>query len=157
MADAGRGRGAADAGTVTLEALFSQAPVGLAVLDCDLRVVRINTATPAMQGTREEDVIGRTFPGSHYVVDAEAAEALVREVLESGVSVRRRILRARPPAHHGQERLYELTAFRLLDPDGVVLGVSITVVDVTDRETALRRLRILDTVRERVAVPWTCW
>jgi len=150
MIDDGGGGGARDAGMVTLDALFTQAPIGLAVLDSDLRVVRINTATPAMQGTREEDVIGRTFPGSHHVVDAEAAEALVREVLESGVPVRGRILRARPPAHRGQERLYELSAFRLLDPDGAVLGVSITVLDVTDRERALSRLRILDTVREHV-------
>ncbi|MFD7406480.1 SpoIIE family protein phosphatase [Streptomyces sp. NPDC059866] len=150
MAEDGDGIGARDVGTVTLDALFTQAPIGLAVLDSDLRVVRINTATPAMQGTLEEDVIGRTFPGSHYVVDPEAAETLVREVLESGVSVRGRILRARPPAHHGEERLYELAAFRLLDPDGAVLGASITVVDVTDRERALTRLRMLDTVRERV-------
>ncbi|MEV6058305.1 PAS domain-containing protein, partial [Streptomyces sp. NPDC052107] len=77
MVDDGGGRGARDAGTVTLDALFTQAPIGLAVLDSDLRVVRINTATPAMQGRREEDVVGRTFPGSHHVVDAEAAEALV--------------------------------------------------------------------------------
>ncbi|MER7841947.1 SpoIIE family protein phosphatase [Streptomyces sp. NPDC096040] len=150
MAYDSEGRGASDAGTVTLDALFTQAPVGLAVLDSDLRVARINTATPAMQGTREEDVIGRVFPGSHYVVDAEPAEAVVREVLESGVPVRGRILRARPPAHHGQERLYEVSAFRLLDSDSAVLGVTITVVDVTDRERALSRLRILDTVRERV-------
>ncbi|MGV9345894.1 hypothetical protein ACWDSD_13965 [Streptomyces spiralis] len=31
------------------------------MLDGDPRVVRINTATPAMQGIREEDVVGRTF------------------------------------------------------------------------------------------------
>lgn len=141
--------GAGGAGTVMLDALFTQAPIGLAVLDGDLRVVRINTATPAMQGSREEDVIRRTFPASHYVVDAAAAEALVREAMESGVSVRG-LLRARPPAHHGQERLYEFAAFRLLAPGGEVLGACITVVDVTDRERALSRLRLLDTVRERV-------
>ncbi|MGQ5633732.1 MULTISPECIES: PAS domain-containing protein [unclassified Streptomyces] len=82
---------------------------------------------------------------------AEAAEALVREVLRTGVSVRGRILRARPPAHHGHGRLYGLAAFRLLDRDGAVLGVSITVVDVTDRERAMRRLRIPDTVPSRPA------
>ncbi|MGW4565406.1 SpoIIE family protein phosphatase, partial [Streptomyces sp. NPDC004561] len=149
MADGG-GPGERDAGAVTLDALFTQAPVGLAVLDSDLRVVRINTATPAMQGMREEQLIGRTFPGSHYVVEAEAAETLVRAVLASGIPVRRRILRARPPAHHGEERLYELSAFRLLNPEGAVLGVTITVIDVTDRERALARLAVLDRARERV-------
>ncbi|WP_251096480.1 SpoIIE family protein phosphatase [Streptomyces sp. Caat 7-52] len=150
MVDTDETAGTGDAGTATLDALFTQAPVGLAVLDSELRVVRINTATPAMQGMREEEVVGRRFPASHHVVDGAAAEALARQVLETGVPVRERIVRARPPAHGGQERLYEVSAFRLLDRGGAVLGLSITVVDVTERERAQARLAVLDKVRERV-------
>ncbi|WP_327241586.1 SpoIIE family protein phosphatase [Streptomyces sp. NBC_01320] len=150
MADPGRVGIAGEAGAVMLDALFTQSPVGLAVLDGDLRVVQVNTATPAMQGMREEDVIGRSFPGSHYVVEAEAVEALLRRVLESGDPLDGQVVRARPPAHLGQERRYELSAFRLEDPRGAVLGVAITVVDVTYRERARIRLGILDAVRERV-------
>jgi PAS domain S-box-containing protein len=149
MADRG-GIVAGDPEAVMLDALFSQSPVGLAVLDSELRVVRVNTATPAMQRMREEDVVGRRFPGSHYVVEAEAAEALVRGVLESGVPLRRRVVRARPPAHRGQERRYELSAFRLADPHGAALGVAVTVVDVTDREQARTRLGMVSAVRARV-------
>ncbi|MFI2761830.1 SpoIIE family protein phosphatase [Streptomyces echinatus] len=150
MADADDFPGAGDAGAVVLDALFTQAPVGLAVLDSELCVVRINTATPAMQGMREEDVVGRTFPASHHVIDTDVAEALARRVLETGVPARGRIVRARPPAHGGQERLYELSAFRLLAGDGAVLGLSITVLDVTERERAQARLAVLDKVREGV-------
>ncbi|MGW7427547.1 SpoIIE family protein phosphatase [Streptomyces sp. NPDC054813] len=150
MADRGRASVAGDTEAALLDALFTQSPVGLAVLDVELRVVCVNIATPAMQGTREADVVGRRFPGSHHVVEAEAVEALVRGVLESGDPLRERVVRARPPVHRGQERLYELSAFRLEDPRGGVLGVTITVVDVTDRERARIRLGILGTVRDHV-------
>ncbi|OLZ74172.1 protein phosphatase [Streptomyces sp. IMTB 2501] len=141
---------AGDAGAVMLDALFTQSPVGLAVLDTELRVVRVNTATPAMRGMREEDVVGRRFPRSHYVVEEETAEGLVREVLDTGVPARGHILRARPPAHSGRERLYEVSVFRLNNPRGGVLGAAITVVDVTERERVRNRLGILDAVHERV-------
>ncbi|WP_181802112.1 SpoIIE family protein phosphatase [Streptomyces shenzhenensis] len=149
-AGSGAGSGARDADAVILDALFTQSPVGLAVLDPGLRVLRVNTATPAMRGRPADQVVGRRFPASHHVVEEEAAEALVREVLDTGVPVRGRVVRARPPAHQGQERQYELSAFRLNDPHGAVVGVALTVVDVTDRERARRRLGILETVRERV-------
>ncbi|WP_369251913.1 PAS domain-containing protein [Streptomyces sp. R41] len=135
---------------VMLDALFTQSPAGLAVLDNELRVVRVNTATPAMQGMREQGVVGRSLPGSHHVVEEEAAKTLVREVLDSDVPAHGHILRARPPAHHGQERQYELSVFRLNNSHGGVLGAAITVVDVTDRERARNRLGIRDAVRERV-------
>ncbi|WP_406435901.1 SpoIIE family protein phosphatase [Streptomyces sp. NBC_00631] len=144
------GSGTRDADGVILDALFTQSPVGLTVLDGDLRVLRVNTATPAMHGTPADEVVGRRFPASHHVVEEEVAEALVRDVLDTGVPVRGRVLRARPPAHQGQERQYEISAFRLNDPRGAVVGVALTAVDVTDRERARRRLGILDTVRERV-------
>ncbi|MGW4655829.1 SpoIIE family protein phosphatase [Streptomyces sp. NPDC004279] len=150
MAEGRGGSDARDAGMATLDALFARSPIGLAVLDTDLRVLRISTAGPTVRGLREEDLVGRPIPNAHHVVEEKAARDLLRGVLKDGVPVQGRVMRAQPPADHGQERLYEISAFRLEERSGTVLGVAMTVVDVTDRERARIRLGILDAVRECV-------
>ncbi|WP_405875676.1 PAS domain-containing protein [Streptomyces xanthophaeus] len=44
-----------------LDALFTQSPVGLHVLDTELRLVRINTATRSMLKVPVEGLLGRHF------------------------------------------------------------------------------------------------
>ncbi|WP_329157974.1 PAS domain-containing protein [Streptomyces sp. NBC_01717] len=48
-------------GGAILNALFTQSPVGLHVLDTELRVVRVNTATRGMRGVAAEGLLGRHF------------------------------------------------------------------------------------------------
>ncbi|MFF1836371.1 PAS domain-containing protein [Streptomyces sp. NPDC058231] len=48
-------------GGAILNALFTQSPVGLHVLDTELRVVRVNTATRGMRGMAVEGLLGRHF------------------------------------------------------------------------------------------------
>ncbi|MEU8588892.1 SpoIIE family protein phosphatase [Streptomyces sp. NPDC048664] len=150
MADGTGVPAASDTGTAILDALFTRSPVGLAVLDTELRVLRVNTAAPPLQGLREEDLVGRRFPRAHHVAEPEKIEALLRAVLSDGVPMRERIVRARPPVYHGNEHVYEVSAFRLEEPLGTVLGVALTVVDVTDRERGRTRLAALDGVRQHV-------
>ncbi|TLQ46115.1 PAS domain-containing protein [Streptomyces marianii] len=47
-----------------LDALFTQSPVGLVVVDSDLRVLRVNTASEGMRGAPVEQLLGRpvTWP-----------------------------------------------------------------------------------------------
>ncbi|MFJ2582244.1 SpoIIE family protein phosphatase [Kitasatospora aureofaciens] len=133
-----------------LDALFTLSPVGLHMLDTELRVVRINTATSAMRGVRAEDLLGRRFPEAYDLVDPGEAEALVRGVLESGVPVRERVIRAHPQADPDDERLHAISAFRLADRQGRVLGIAISVVDVTDLERARAGMAVLDAVHRNV-------
>ncbi|MFB7467826.1 SpoIIE family protein phosphatase [Streptomyces sp. NPDC056224] len=156
-----------DLGPAVLDALFTQSPVGLHVLDADLRVVRINTATRAMHEVPAERIIGRHFidafadlsspeiadPSSpRFARDSspEEVEAMVRGVLDSGVAVRERLVRSRLEADQGRERTYSVSVFRLQSPQGAVLGAVVAVVDVTDREEELARMRVRDSVREQV-------
>lgn len=150
MADGTGVPAAFDTGMAILDALFTRSPIGLIVLDTELRVLRVNIATPPMQGLREADLVGRPFPRSHHVAEPEKIEALLRGVLDDGVPLRDRIVRASPPVYHGRERQYEVSVFRLEAPVGTVLGLAMTVVDVTDREKARVRLAALDAVRQRV-------
>ncbi|WP_406386022.1 SpoIIE family protein phosphatase [Streptomyces sp. NBC_00211] len=133
-----------------LDALFSQSPVGLHLLDTDLRVVRVNTATPAMRDVPVDEVIGHRFDEVYGLADADEAVELVRGVLDSGVPLVGHLLRAHRRAEPGKEYFHEVSAFRLEAPSGVVLGVAVAVVDVTDRERERARIEVLRLVRERV-------
>jgi PAS domain S-box-containing protein len=133
-----------------LDVLFSQSPVGLHLLDTDLRVLRVNAATRAMHGIREEQLIGRPLAKAYGLVDAQEIEEQVREVLDGGKSLVNRTVRVRVPDESEQERLYALSAFRLQDRDGKAFAVALQVVDVTEREKARLRLRVFSTAREKV-------
>ncbi|WP_371673290.1 SpoIIE family protein phosphatase [Streptomyces sp. NBC_00289] len=149
MAHGDPGRHVAETAVSMLEALFTQSPIGLHLLDTDLRVVRINATTPAMRGVVLEDLVGRPARDVYAMVEGDV-EALLREVLDTGVPVQQRIMRARVDGIRPQERRFEVTALRLVDPDGWVLGVAVTSVDVTERERARARTVVLDAVRGKV-------
>ncbi|MFD3453960.1 SpoIIE family protein phosphatase [Streptomyces sp. NPDC058691] len=133
-----------------LNALFTQSPVGLHLLDTDLRVVRVNTATSAMRGVSPAALLGHRFSDAYDIIDADRHEAAVREVLETGVPLREWLVRARRKGGTAPPGYYAMSVFRLDNPGGQVLGLALSVVDVTRRERAFERLRVLDTVRERV-------
>ncbi|MFJ2395382.1 SpoIIE family protein phosphatase [Streptomyces sp. NPDC087843] len=138
-------------GGAILDALFTQSPVGLHVLDTELRVVRVNTATQGMRGVPVESLLGLHFAEAYAGLSApDEAEAMLRGVLESGVPVREYLVPMRLVTEQGREKIRSVSAFRLQDPQGTVLGLAVTVVDVTEEEQARARLRVLNAVRERV-------
>ncbi|MGV9267968.1 SpoIIE family protein phosphatase [Kitasatospora sp. NPDC003701] len=139
-----------DAERALLDALLTLSPVGLHVLDTELRVVRINTATPAMRGVRVEDLLGRRFTEVYHLADPVEAEAVARGVLETGVPVLDRIIRVHPRQAPEDEHLHSISAFRLADREGRALGLAISVVDVTDRERTRAGMALLEAVHRSV-------
>lgn len=133
-----------------LEALFSSAPIGLHLLDTDLRVVRLNTALAPLQDSSEEDLVGRPLRDVLRIAEGSEVERLLRNVLESGDALRERVVRTRIEGDPPQERYFELTALRLLNPRGRVLGLAGTAIDVTERERGRARTRVLEAIRRRV-------
>ncbi|MGW7383930.1 SpoIIE family protein phosphatase [Streptomyces sp. NPDC054794] len=133
-----------------LEALFTQSPVGLHLLDSDLRVVRVNIATPVMRTVSLDRVVGHPIHEVYDVVEDEDIEATLRDVLRTGIPVRQRIVRVRLPTDPPQVRHFEITALRLDNPRGAVLGVAVTAVDVTEREHSRARAHVLEAVRRSV-------
>ena len=146
MAHGAAGRLPEETAVSMLDALFDQAPIGLHLLDAELRVVRVNTATPAMRGMAGDAPAGRPAREVYDMVDADV-EPLLRKVLDTGVPLVRHIVPARVD---GVPQHYEVTALRLRNPHGKVLGVAVAVVDVTDSERTRARARVLDAVRVRV-------
>ncbi|MFD4542916.1 SpoIIE family protein phosphatase [Streptomyces bauhiniae] len=133
-----------------LKAVFAQHAVGLLVLDDDLRIVRANVVASAMRAESADEVVGMRFADAFGLEDAEVEEAVVREVLTTGVPVIDRLIRGRNAPDGRSLRLYSVTTTRLKNERGDVLGLAACAVDVTESERTRRRKDILETVRERV-------
>ncbi|MFI1396383.1 SpoIIE family protein phosphatase [Streptomyces sp. NPDC020681] len=133
-----------------LKALFSLSPIGMQVLDHDLRILRVNSAAGGMSGATYEGLIGRRLREAIQLTAPDATEAMVRDVLATSEPAIDRIVGAHPPSDPDREHLYSVSVLPLHDTDGRVLAAASAVVDVTEREQALARTRILTAVREEV-------
>ncbi len=124
-----------------LNAVFERAPVGIALLDTDLRFVRVNDHITEINGVPAADHVGRTIadvlPGLPPEVEADAAE-----VARTGRRVSQVEVVGSTPAQPGVTRHWIVSYWpvRTLLTDELV-GVGIVVDEVTGRRAAERALR----------------
>lgn len=141
---------ASAAGMALLESLLTCSPVGLYIVDNDLRLVRYNAAAEGMQGTPEEEVRGmlptEAWPDESSVI----AERVLTDVLKSGKPVLGYEKRGYPPADPDRKHVYSASAFRLQARDGRVLGVGSIAVDVSERHRAQQRLALVAEAGSRI-------
>jgi PAS domain S-box-containing protein len=137
--------------------MVAQSPAGLAVLDTDLRYVTVNPALERLNGIPAEQHIGRTVGEVLPHLDADALEAAMREVLETGRPLIDQPAVGRTPADPNVDHAWSLSLYRLEDALGNVLGVAGSVVDVTDQyragleaEAARRRLALVADASARI-------
>ncbi|WTF82923.1 SpoIIE family protein phosphatase [Streptomyces sp. NBC_01594] len=134
-----------------IEALFTESPIGLHILDRELRIVRINNAaTRVLHGVPPEGLLGRPLAEVYPLSDPATEESVARRVLERGVPALDRLVRIRFAADHGGERVFSVSTYRLQDTRGAVLGLAISTVEVTERERAHAHSAVLARVRESV-------
>ncbi|MFE7901487.1 SpoIIE family protein phosphatase [Streptomyces sp. NPDC057424] len=119
--------------------LVTQAPIGLSVLDTELRYVAVNGALASMHGVPQADHVGRHFreilPGAPFAT----AENQMREVLETGLPRVDEQVVGRTRADPDHDHAWAVSLYRLEDHSGHVLGIANVVVDVTDRYEAARQ------------------
>ncbi|MFC5805196.1 SpoIIE family protein phosphatase [Streptomyces formicae] len=133
-----------DFSAALLEALFTEPPIGLHVLDRDLRIVEFNAGGPGVRGIgvdEASDRVGRT--GRELGILDDEAERMLRGVLETGVPVVDHRHRGRLPQTGDDERVLSVSAFRIQGAEGRPLGLGVTAVDITERDRAERRLDLL--------------
>ncbi|MFF9839552.1 SpoIIE family protein phosphatase [Streptomyces sp. NPDC013740] len=128
--------------------LVAHSPLGLAVLDHDLRFVLVNPALERITGRSAAEHLGRTFRQAVASPDAAALESAVEEVLASGVPALARNARG-PLGSDGGQRMWSVSLFRLQTPEGRIIGVAAAIRDVTDQHQAARTA---DRARHRLAV-----
>ncbi|MFB7416579.1 SpoIIE family protein phosphatase [Streptomyces sp. NPDC056210] len=147
-ADAYLGTRASD--SAVLEALFTQAPLGLFLLDDQLRVHRYNTSTRGLRGITAEQVIGRTFEEVSSGLDTTELGVLARETLRTGESVLRHTVKGTSATRPDEDLTVSVSIFQVDDAVDGHPGVLMAVEDVTEREAARARLDLLYDTRRTV-------
>ncbi len=116
-----------------IEQLYQDAPIGLAILDRDLRFVRVNARLAEFNGAPVGEHIGRTV---REVVPelADQAESIARRVIASGEAALNVEFIGATRSEPGVERT-RLEHWRpVISEDGAVVGLSIVAEDVTERK-----------------------
>ncbi|MFT4113631.1 EAL domain-containing protein [Silvibacterium sp.] len=121
-----------------LQALYDGSPVGLAFLDHNLRYITLNQQLADLHGNPIEAYFGRTVaemvPDVYPQLEPYLRGCLAGETF-SGLEV------IRPANGHLHEAAFLVSYLPVLDEAREVIGVSVSVVDITERrqtEAALR-------------------
>ncbi|MFD8719328.1 SpoIIE family protein phosphatase [Streptomyces sp. NPDC059629] len=139
------------------ERIVKQSPIGLAVLDTDLRFVSVNPAMERMNGVPAAEHVGRTIREVLPSLDADALESAYLRVLRTGEPVIDESAVGRTPADPDEEHIWSVSVYRLEDALTNVLGVAASVVDITkafragvEAENARRRLAVIADASARI-------
>ncbi|CCK31738.1 integral membrane sensor protein [Streptomyces davaonensis JCM 4913] len=133
-----------DMSRTVLEQMAARSPVGIAIVDTDLRFVWSNAALEEYGGGPPYQRLGRRLADIQPGLDAAALETQMRRVLETGEPIvgyeHLGHLRSAPY----RETAHMMSFTRLDDDQGRAMGVYYTVVDVSERHRARQRLALLD-------------
>ncbi|RKI31502.1 GAF domain-containing protein [Corallococcus sp. AB004] len=135
-----------------LDSLLDSAPVGIAFMDPDLHYLRINDTMAHLNGHPVEAHRGRTVREMVREDVVESVERPMRQVLETGQPVQDVLIQGPDPVR-GRAASWRVDYFPVRTPDGVLLGVGNTVVDVSDYKRAEAALQqAIDFREELIAV-----
>lgn len=137
-------------GESVLDGFLTRSPVGMAVMDPELRYVWINDMLERFGGVPREQRLGRKLSEVMPGLQAEKLETLMGEVLVTGAPVMDHEYRGWSWADPHHEHAYSTSFFPLTDPDGTVTGVCYMVSDVTDRWAAQQRLVFMNDAGARL-------
>lgn len=140
-----------------IETIYQSAPIGLNVLDSELRFVRINQRLAEINGYSVEAHIGRSI--RELCPDlVDPAEQLLRSVLETGNPLLNVEITGETPAQPGVQRVWLESFLPIKDGDRII-GINTVCEEITERkrleverqqtEEALRQAK--NTLESRVA------
>ena len=136
-----------------LHGLLDQSPIGIAVVDTELRYQMVNHVLEDMDGVPVQLRIGRRV-GEAVPGEADSIlEWQARQALGSGQTLlmfQHAVPEPGEPYRQDRERVRLCASFRLQDRAGRVLGVCHTTVDVTDHDRARQRLALVNEASSRI-------
>ncbi|WKX73808.1 SpoIIE family protein phosphatase [Streptomyces sp. XD-27] len=140
-----------------LDALFETCPIGLVMLDEELRYLHLNQALADIDGLPIEAHLGRRLPEIMITSDGGEYERMLRAVSAGGEPVTGVLVGLRTRGHPDRDRVLSVSFFPLTQAVGTRPGLGGLLVDVTDREQAIaeatagrRRLALLDRASARI-------
>ncbi|MFI2431281.1 sodium/proline symporter PutP [Streptomyces sp. NPDC018693] len=125
-----------------LAPFLTHAPVGIAVLDTDLRYVWVNEPLDRLIPLGQR--LGRRVKDVLPVLEAEVFEEKMRTVLQTGAPVMDYEFRGPPYTAPDRERFFSASFFAMKDRQGRDVGIWYMVIDVTERRQAQERLALLN-------------
>ncbi|QKV97690.1 SpoIIE family protein phosphatase [Streptomyces sp. NA02950] len=133
-----------------LDGMYRRCPIGLVVHCPELRILRVNRAVERFTGVPAADFRG--IPTGSLLLPEDARQAVdrVRQVMETGRSLVYSEQYTRLEQDPARERVALVSAFRMEDPSGRVLGVAEIIEDITERHRAQRRLALLGRAGTRI-------
>ncbi|MET9912679.1 SpoIIE family protein phosphatase [Streptomyces sp. NPDC006476] len=131
-------------GQSVLDGFLTRSPVGMAVMDRELRYVWLNDTLERLGGVPREQRLGRRLSELLPGLQAATLEGLMRKVLHSGVPVTDYEYLGWSWADPHRQRAYSTSFFPLVDAGEAVTGVCYMVQDVTERWTARRLLTLVN-------------
>ncbi|TDI75791.1 MAG: PAS domain S-box protein [Bacteroidetes bacterium] len=122
-----------DAQRVELDHLYEISPVGLCLIDRELRFVRINEHMAGINGKPASEHIGRTL--SEIIPEiAVEVEPIYRRVIDTGQPECDFEIHGMTAAEPEKPKDWLVSYFPLKSNDGTVQGVSTVVQEITDRK-----------------------
>ncbi|MBW4569555.1 MAG: response regulator [Tolypothrix carrinoi HA7290-LM1] len=132
-----------------IEAIYTNAPIGLCMLDTNFRYIRVNKQLAEINGISESEHLGRTV----YEVLPELGNVqkpVFEQIIATRLPVLNRELQGETPAQPGIERSWVVSYYPLQDSDRQVASINIIVQEITERKRAEQEREALYT-REQSA------
>ncbi len=138
-----------------VEALFESDDIGLALVDSQLRYVRVNDTLAEINGVPAAGHEGKTVRQVLPTV-ADLLEPLLRQIVESGEPLENLQLSGPTPADPEADRHFHGAYYPIVEDD-TVIGVGAVVVEITQRVRTQRELleqahQIYETVVQELTV-----
>jgi PAS domain S-box-containing protein len=147
-------------GSAAATPLIETAPVGLAVLDRDLRCLYVNPALASICGISSLACLGQHV---ERVLPALGGETMVQlaRVAAEGVAIREVEVTGRPAAE-GPTGTWLLGAEALRDAEGEPSGITVSIVDITERKHREEALAAVAELRRQTqaigeSLPFGIW
>jgi PAS domain S-box-containing protein len=131
-----------------IEAIYASAPIGLCFIDTELRFVRINDRLAEINRVPAAAHIGKTLREILPEM-ADDLEPLYRQVIETKVPLQQLEVRRTNSAQPEQEQDWLLSLYPLRAQDDRVLGVNVTVHEITERKATKKEIQRLNQELER--------
>ncbi|MFE7978878.1 SpoIIE family protein phosphatase [Streptomyces shenzhenensis] len=131
-------------GQSVLDGFLTRSPVGMAVLDPQLRYLWLNDTLEQFGGVPREQRLGRRLSELLPGLQAETLEGLMRKVMVTGIPVTDYEYEGWSWADPHRRHAYSASFFPLVDAVGAVTGVCYIVLDITERWHARRLLSMVN-------------
>ncbi|MEU3253543.1 SpoIIE family protein phosphatase [Streptomyces sp. NPDC006997] len=131
-------------GQSVLDGFLTRSPVGMAVMDLDLRYVWLNDTLEEFGGIPREQRLGHRLSELLPGLQAEAIEGLMRKVLATGIPVTDYEYVGWSWADPHRRHAYSTSFFPLVDAADAITGVCYMVLDVTERWNARQLLSLVN-------------